>query len=455
MVVEHLRKAREVANSQLPVQWVYIMTNLPLAARLRPQNSQSFFGQKHLLAYGKPLYPALMQGQLHSMILWGPPGTGKTTLAKLMADRANMNFTPLSAVLVGVKELRQLAEQAQTLLDAQKTPQINTLVFVDEIHRFNKAQQDALLPYVENGLFTLIGATTENPSFEINNALLSRIRIHILKKLTLDEIVFILDRALNDSDLGLGQQNFSISTTIKQKLAMMADGDARQALNLLERAAELAENRCINEKILRYLSPGQQRYFDKQGDFFHDQISALHKSVRGTDPDAALYWLARLLDGGCDPTYLARRLVRMASEDIGNSDPRALQIALDAWTTQERLGKPEGSLALAQAVIYLSCTTKSNAVYTAFKAAMEDAKAAGTLEVPLHLRNASNPLMRKLNYGKTYRYPHEEANAYVPDQSYLPKELAGRSYYTPAPRGLEIKIGVKLTELRKSKKASI
>jgi putative ATPase len=423
----------------------------PLAARLRPRHLDDFFGQTHLLGPQKALRQAILQGQLHSMILWGPPGTGKTTLAKLMANHILARFVSLSALQVGVKEIRQIAERTQAELQLQ-SPQKKTLLFIDEIHRFNKAQQDALLPFVESGLFILIGATTENPSFEINNALLSRTRVYVLKKLSLEEMIQVIDRALiNDTD-GLGKKNLSIAPAVKKQLATIADGDARQVLNLLEIATDLTENNIIDENILKIVTQTNLRRFDKGGDIFHDQISALHKSVRGSDPDAALYWLARMLDGGCDTLYIARRILRMASEDIGNADPRGLQLALGAWEVQERLGSPEGELALAQAVVYLACTAKSNAVYTAFNAAIKDAKENGTLEVPLHLRNAPTQLMRRLHYGKNYRYAHDEPNAYVDGELYFPEELKDRQYYFPVPRGLELKITEKLARLKKSEK---
>lgn len=421
----------------------------PLPARLRPQHLDEFFGQTHLLGPRKTLRLALLSGQLHSMILWGPPGTGKTTLASLIAKHTQAKFESISALQSGVKEIRQLADRIKAQLNPH-APQ-KTICFIDEIHRFNKSQQDSLLSFVESGLFILIGATTENPSFEINNALLSRTRVYVLKKLTIEEIILIIDRALTNKENGLGSRNLIMETSVKKQLAQIADGDARQVLNLLEIAADLAEDNIIDESTLKTVTQTNLRRFDKGGELFYDQISALHKSVRGTDPDAALYWLARLLDGGCDPLYIARRIVRMASEDIGNADPRGLQIALDAWAVQERLGSPEGELALAQAIVYLSCTAKSNAVYTAFKKAMQDAKEYGTLEVPLHLRNAPTQLLKQLGYGKNYRYAHDEANAYVVGEEYFPEELAGKQYYVPVPRGLELKIAEKLSGLKNKK----
>lgn len=422
----------------------------PLAARMRPRSLKDIVGLQHLLGVDKPLRRALEAGTLHSMVLWGPPGSGKTTLARLLAENANAYVENLSAVLAGVKDIRQVVERAQL---RRQTEQQNTVLFVDEVHRFNKAQQDAFLPYVEDGTLIFIGATTENPSFELNNALLSRVRVYILKRLQTGDVEQIIDAALQDIDRGLGDRKIVIAPELKRRLAEYADGDARQALNLLEMIADFAEPAAdgteqITEAMLNEVLSGSVRRFDKGGDLFYEQISALHKSVRGTDPDASLYWLARMLDGGCDPEYIARRVLRMASEDIGNADPRGLSIAIDAWQTYQRLGSPEGELALAQAIVYLACAPKSNAVYTAFAAAMQDAKESGSLEVPLHLRNAPTRLMKALDYGKEYRYTHNEPDAYAAGETYFPSELGDRRYYHPVPRGLEIQIAEKLAQLR-------
>ena len=419
----------------------------PLADRMRPRALEEFIGQQHLLAKGKPLRSAVENGQLHSMILWGPPGTGKTTLAHLLSTLSGAEFVVISAVLAGVKDIRSVVDIA---LQRQQVEQRQTLLFVDEVHRFNKAQQDAFLPFVENGTLLFVGATTENPSFELNNALLSRARTYVLKRLDDDSLLSVLQQALKDADRGLGDRQLQISPDDLQKIARAADGDARKALTLLEIAADLVDDKgCINTQVIAEVISGGVRRFDKGGEAFYDQISALHKAVRGSSPDAALYWLARMIDGGCDALYTARRVVRMASEDIGNADPRALALALDAWETQERLGSPEGELAIAQAVVYMACAPKSNAVYTAYKAAMKDARDSGSLEVPVHLRNAPTRLMKELGYGKTYRYAHDEPDAYAAGENYFPEELAGRRYYRPVPRGLEIKIGEKLERLRK------
>jgi len=417
----------------------------PLADRMRPQNLAEFFGQQQIVAAGKPLYDAIETDRLHSMVFWGPPGTGKTTLARLIAHRSGACFLSLSAVLAGVKEIRQAVEQAKAVRQTENRP---TILFIDEVHRFNKAQQDAFLPHVEDGTFVFIGATTENPSFELNNALLSRARVYVLKSLKAEELEQILDNALADEERGLGKQEFQLEPALRQLIAEAADGDARRALNLLEIITDLSDNKVISREVVEEVAAGGVRRFDKGGDAFYDQISALHKSVRGSAPDAALYWFARMLDGGCDPLYIARRVVRMASEDIGNADPRALTLALNAWETQERLGSPEGELAIAQAVVYLACAPKSNAVYSAFKQAMAVAKQSGSLEIPIHLRNAPTKLMKELGYGKAYRYAHDEPGAYAAGESYLPEELEGLSLYEPVDRGLEIKIAEKLKRLR-------
>jgi len=423
----------------------------PLADRMRPRTLEEFRGQPHILGPGKPLRRAIESDRLHSMIYWGPPGTGKTTLAGLVAAHSGALFLRLSAVLAGVKEIRAAVEEAKAAR-AEGRP---TVLFIDEVHRFNKAQQDAFLPHVEDGTLVFIGATTENPSFELNNALLSRARTYVLKGLDGAVVEAILEQALNDSERGLGGRGLRAPKEAIRLIAEAADGDARRALNLLEIAADLAEEDGeIPASVLEEVVGGTLRRFDKGGDLFYDQISALHKSVRGSAPDAALYWLCRMLDGGCDPLYLARRIVRMASEDIGNADPRALTLALEAWEIQERLGSPEGELALAQAVVYLAVAPKSNAVYTAYKAAMADARALGTLEVPIHLRNAPTRLMKELGYGKAYRYAHDEPEAYAAGEDYFPQGMAGRRYYHPAPRGLEQRIGEKLTRLRELDRAA-
>ncbi len=421
----------------------------PLADRMRPHRLEDFHGQEHVLAPDKPLRQAIESGALHSMVFWGPPGTGKTTLARLIAARTHAHFIAISAVFAGVKEIRAAIDEAKQARAGGKP----TVLFVDEVHRFNKAQQDGFLPYVEDGTLTFIGATTENPSFELNSALLSRARVYVLKALTPEDIRKVLERALHDEAAGFGQRKLEVPDEALRLLAEAADGDTRRALNFLEMAADLATKEGGREVIgvdliKELLAGGSARRFDKHGEAFYDQISALHKSVRGSDPDAALYWFARMIDGGCDPLYIARRVVRMASEDIGNADPRALRLALDAWDVQERLGSPEGELAIAQAVVYMACAPKSNAVYTALGAAVDDAKKHGSLEVPLHLRNAPTKLMKELGYSKGYRYAHDEPDAYAAGENYFPEKLGRRQYYRPTEFGLEGKIAEKLAHLR-------
>ncbi|MDX1572944.1 MAG: replication-associated recombination protein A [Methylophaga sp.] len=423
-------------------------TGRPLADRMRPQTLDDYIGQQHLIGEGKPLRQAIASGQPHSMIFWGPPGTGKTTLARLIAGYCDAEFITISAVLAGVKEVREAVARAKLI--AQERGR-RTMLFVDEVHRFNKSQQDAFLPYVEDGTFTFIGATTENPSFELNNALLSRARVYVLKSLEAADLRLIIDRAMDDGIRGLAARGISLDDGLRDQLAESADGDGRRVLNLLEIAIDLADSKsqtAVSLEDLKAVLSGSFRRFDKGGEAFYDQISALHKSVRGSAPDAALYWLCRMLDGGCDPVYLMRRIVRMAVEDIGNADPRGLELALNAWDSLEKLGRPEGELAIAQAVVYLACAPKSNAVYTAFKAAMHDVQTHGSAEVPLHLRNAPTKLMKELDYGKAYRYAHDEPDAYAAGETYFPEIIGERQYYQPVNRGLEIKIGDKLNRLR-------
>jgi len=421
----------------------------PLADRMRPRTVDEVVGQAHLLSPGKPLARAIETGALHSMIFWGPPGSGKTTLARIVASHLQAHFIALSAVFSGVKEIRAAVEDARQVRRESGAP---TVLFVDEVHRFNKAQQDGFLPYVEDGTLTFVGATTENPSFELNKALLSRARVYVLKPILPADIRRLIDHALTDREHGLGRQSLEIPDVLRDQLAMAADGDARRALNLLELAADLAEpvngRPVVTESVIRELITGGVRRFDKQGEAFYDQISALHKSVRGSSPDAALYWFARMIDGGCDPLYIARRVVRMASEDIGNADPRGLSLALNAWDVQERLGSPEGELAIAQAIVYLAIAPKSNAVYTAYGAAMADVKEHGSHEVPLHLRNAPTRLMKELGYGREYRYAHDEPEGYAAGEHYFPDEMGERRYYRPVDRGLEIRIAERLAHFR-------
>ncbi|MGS2722167.1 replication-associated recombination protein A [Porticoccus sp. GXU_MW_L64] len=417
----------------------------PLAARMRPQTLGEYVGQSHILGDGKPLRDAIEAGLLHSMVFWGPPGVGKTTLARIIAQSADAHFETLSAVLSGVKDIRAAIDRAKEERDIRGR---KTILFVDEVHRFNKSQQDAFLPFVEDGTVVLIGATTENPSFELNNALLSRCRVYVLRSLSEDEVKAVVNGALSSERAQL-PDDMSLSADAMNALVAAADGDARTALNLLEIASDLVgESGCIELESVQEVLVADTRRFDKGGENFYDQISAMHKSVRGSSPDAALYWLARMLDGGCDPLYIARRVVRMASEDIGNADPRALRLSLDAWETQERLGSPEGELAIAQALVYLAAAPKSNAVYTAFKQAMRDVKQQPSYEVPMHLRNAPTKLMKELDYGREYRYAHDEPNGYAAGECYFPEDIQNTGYYHPVPRGLEQKIADKLQHLR-------
>ena len=418
------------------------MRSVPLAERLRPLTLDQVIGQQQVLGSGKPLRVAFESGQPHSMILWGPPGVGKTTLARLMAQGFDAEFIALSAVLSGVKDIREAVERAQVLQANGR----KTILFVDEVHRFNKSQQDAFLPHVESGLFTFIGATTENPSFEVNGALLSRAAVYVLKSLTEDDLAALADRAL-----ALDRAGVTIAADAKLTLIASADGDGRKLLNNLEivlRAAQFKKSDCIDSALLKESLGDTLRRFDKGGDAFYDQISALHKSVRGSNPDGALYWLVRMLDGGADPRYLSRRLIRMAAEDIGLADPRALRLTLDAAETYERLGTPEGELALAEAVVYLACAAKSNAVYNAYNAVRAFVAKDISRPVPEHLRNAPTKLMKELGYGKLYRYAHDEPDAYAAGETYLPEGIAEPGWYQPTPRGLEGKIAQKLAFLR-------
>ncbi|OOF29028.1 recombination factor protein RarA [Salinivibrio sp. IB872] len=414
----------------------------PLAARMRPLSLSQYIGQQHLLAEGKPLRRAIESGSLHSMIFWGPPGTGKTTLADIAARQANAEIERLSAVTSGVKEIRDAIVRAEQ----NKQAGVRTVLFVDEVHRFNKSQQDAFLPHVEAGTVTFIGATTENPSFELNNALLSRARVYRLSALERDDLIAVIDQALADKNRGLGERELRFDTGVKDALADTCSGDARMALNLLEMLADMADG-AVTMAMLKDVAGEKVAQFDKQGDAWYDLISAFHKSVRGSNPDAALYWYARIVSAGGDPLYVARRLLAIASEDVGNADPRAMQVALNAWDCFTRVGPAEGERAIAQAAVYLACAPKSNAVYTAWKQALRDAKATANAPVPMHLRNAPTALMESLGHGDGYRYAHDEPNAYAAGERYLPDEVSDVRYYQPANRGLEIKIAEKLAFL--------
>ena len=417
----------------------------PLAERMRPRMLDDMVGQRRLLAAGSALRRAIEGGHVHSMVLWGPPGCGKTTLALLLARYADAEFVAISAVLSGLPQVREVLAEAQARFDGGR----RTVLFVDEVHRFNKAQQDAFLPHIERGTIIFVGATTENPSFELNSALLSRCRVHVLEAVSADDIAVALQRALDDAEHGLGTRGLRVAADALREIAAAADGDVRRALTLLEIAADIAgEGGEIDEHALHQVLADRTRRFDKGGDQFYDQISALHKCVRSSNPDAALYWLARMLDGGADPSYLARRLTRMAVEDIGLADPRALQMAIEAWDAYDRLGSPEGELALAQLTLYLASTAKSNAAYKAFNTAKSDVEAYGTQDVPLHIRNAPTKLMKSLGYGRDYQYDHDAEGGIALDQTGFPDAMGERVYYAPTTRGMEGKLREKLDALR-------
>ncbi len=426
----------------------------PLAERMRPATLDEIVGQQRLLAQGSALRRAIESGRIHSMILWGPPGCGKTTLALLLAKYAEAEFVAISAVMSGLPEVRKVLAEAEQRFHAG----IRTVLFVDEVHRFNKVQQDAFLPHIERGTITFVGATTENPSFELNSALLSRCRVHVLEAVSVDDILAALQRALADDERGLGGRGITIAENDLRAIASAADGDVRRALTLLEIAAELVGEgeggRPVGRALIEQVLADRTRRFDKGGEQFYDQISALHKSVRSSNPDAALYWFARMIDGGCDPIYLARRLTRLAVEDIGLADPRALAMATEAWDAYDRLGSPEGELALAQVVIYLASTAKSNAGYVAYKAAMRDVREFGTQEVPLHIRNAPTRLMKDLGYGSGYQYDHDTEGGIALDQTGFPDAMGERVYYEPVARGMELKLKEKLDALRAAREAA-
>lgn len=420
----------------------------PLAARMRPRTLAEYIGQQHLLAAGKPLPRAIEAGHLHSMILWGPPGTGKTTLAEIIGHYGQADVERISAVTSGVKEIREAIERARQNRNAGR----RTILFVDEVHRFNKSQQDAFLPHIEDGTITFIGATTENPSFELNSALLSRARVYLLKSLTVEDISAVLEQAMQDSERGYGKENIVLPQNTRNMIAELVNGDARRALNTLEMMADMAEvnaqgQRELTPQLLNEVSGERSARFDNKGDRFYDLISALHKSVRGSAPDAALYWYARIITAGGDPLYVARRLLAIASEDVGNADPRGMQVAIAAWDCFTRVGPAEGERAIAQAIVYLACAPKSNAVYSAFKSAMRDARESPDYDVPEHLRNAPTKLMKEMGLGAEYRYTHNEPNAYAAGEEYFPAQMAQTRYYQPTTRGLEGKIGEKLAWL--------
>ncbi|WP_166423863.1 replication-associated recombination protein A [Paraglaciecola sp. 20A4] len=416
----------------------------PLAARMRPQNIAQYFGQQHIVGEGKPLRSAIERGQCHSMILWGPPGTGKTTLAEIIALHCDAHIERISAVTSGVKDIRSAIEKAkQNALSQAK----RTILFVDEVHRFNKSQQDAFLPFIEDGTITFIGATTENPSFELNGALLSRARVYVLKSLTTDDLIDIAKRALTDKKRGLGTLALKIEDNGLALLSELAGGDARRLLNYIELAADFSSQGYITLEAIKEAVGEKVAQYDKGGDKFYDLISAFHKSVRGSAPDAALYWYARMLNAGCDPLYIARRLLAISTEDIGNADPRAMQVCLNAWDIFQRVGPAEGERAIAQATLYCASAAKSNAVYTAFKQAMNDARTLPDYEVPSHLRNAPTKLMKEMGFGEGYRYAHDEPNAFAAGENYLPPEMGTTQYYQPNERGLEIKLKAKLDYL--------